>query len=208
MKSIKPKSTRANYIINIDPSDISHKDFLNRLKRQLKMEVGPGEIIRLGGDPYLNVRDKKLIRKIIKAVKDSGNHVEILTMGDGSRDFDLLDSEDWYGTAIPCDDEMMKTVNPLALPTWKRIRILEQAKIEGIRLWLSFDPVFDPRVVLHSIKWCPYVIGADRIEIGKLACNVPDIDWAEFGWEAEELCKSLGLDYYIKDSLRAEMEKA
>lgn len=26
-------------------------------------------------------------------------------------------------------------------------------------------------------------------------------------WEAEELCKRVGVDYYIKDSLRAEMEK-
>ena len=25
--------------------------------------------------------------------------------------------------------------------------------------------------------------------------------------EAEELCRKLGLDYYIKDSLRAEMER-
>lgn len=29
----------------------------------------------------------------------------------------------------------------------------------------------------------------------------------KFGREAEALCKSLGLDYYIKDSLRAEMGK-
>ena len=29
----------------------------------------------------------------------------------------------------------------------------------------------------------------------------------KFGMEAETLCKELGLDYYIKDSLRAEMER-
>lgn len=33
-----------------------------------------------------------------------------------------------------------------------------------------------------------------------------EIDWKKFGAEAEDLCKSLGLDYYIKDSLRKEME--
>ena len=29
--------------------------------------------------------------------------------------------------------------------------------------------------------------------------------WKEFGHEAEQLCKELGLDYYIKESLRKEM---
>lgn len=41
----------------------------------------------------------------------------------------------------------------------------------------------------------------------KLNYYPSDIDWADFGRKAEELCKNLGIDYYIKDSLRAEMEK-
>ena len=45
------------------------------------------------------------------------------------------------------------------------------------------------------------------MKIGKLNYHSSDINWAQFGREAEALCKSLGLDYYIKDSLRAEMEK-
>ena len=51
--------------------------------------------------------------------------------------------------------------------------------------------------------WYPY---------GGSACkhnyHPSDINWAQFGREAEALCKGLGLDYYIKESLRAEMEKA
>ena len=34
-----------------------------------------------------------------------------------------------------------------------------------------------------------------------------DINWAQFGREAEAACREMGLDYYIKDSLRLEMEK-
>ena len=48
----------------------------------------------------------------------------------------------------------------------------------------------------------------DKVKIGKLNYYKSDIDWKEFGLKAEALCKELGLDYYIKESLRAEMEKA
>lgn len=47
----------------------------------------------------------------------------------------------------------------------------------------------------------------NKVKIGKLNYHPSDINWAQFGREAEVLCKGLGLDYYIKDSLRAEMEK-
>lgn len=45
------------------------------------------------------------------------------------------------------------------------------------------------------------------MKIGKLNYHPSDINWAQFGREAEALCQEMGLDYYIKDSLRAEMEK-
>lgn len=48
---------------------------------------------------------------------------------------------------------------------------------------------------------------ADKVKIGKLNYHKSDIDWAEFGKKAEDLCIKLGLDYYIKESLREEMEK-
>ena len=48
---------------------------------------------------------------------------------------------------------------------------------------------------------------ADKVKIGKLNYWPSAIDWKKFGEEAEAVCKFLGLDYYIKESLRAEMEK-
>ena len=47
----------------------------------------------------------------------------------------------------------------------------------------------------------------DKVKIGKLNYYPSNIDWAVFGRDAEALCKSLGIDYYIKESLRAEMEE-
>ena len=46
----------------------------------------------------------------------------------------------------------------------------------------------------------------DKVKIGKLNYHPIDIDWKQFGQDVEQLCQRLGLDYYIKDSLRKEME--
>ena len=52
-------------------------------------------------DPYPIGHDTTATREIIKAIKDSGNHVQILTKGKGAnRDFDLLNENDWYGVTI------------------------------------------------------------------------------------------------------------
>lgn len=47
----------------------------------------------------------------------------------------------------------------------------------------------------------------NRVKIGKLNYYPSEINWADFGRRAEELCQKLGVDYYIKDSLRKEMDK-
>lgn len=45
------------------------------------------------------------------------------------------------------------------------------------------------------------------MKIGKLNYSPSDINWKRFGEKVEQLCKTLHLNYYIKDSLRIEMEK-
>ena len=144
-------------------------------------------------------------RAVIRALKEYGNHVPILTKGDGSRDFDLLDGEDWYGVTISCDDPVAKTAEPGAVSPASRLYDLEAAKCRGIRTWVSFEPVLDPAAVLDCIKYCAYFV--DRVKIGKLNYHTSDIDWAKFGREAVAACEEMGLDCYIKESLRAEMDK-
>lgn len=58
---------------------------------------------------------------------------------------------------------------------------------------------------MDCIKGCAYFI--DKAKIGKLNYWPSDIHWGRFGLAAEDLCREMDLDYYIKDSLRAEMEK-
>ena len=91
-------------------------------------------------------------------------------------------------------------------PLWKaRYDALVEAYSRGIKTWVSFEPVTKEReffINLHVVA--PFV---DKVKIGKLNYYPSDIDWKTFGQKAEKLCKDLGIDYYIKESLRAEMEK-
>lgn len=176
------------------------KNIVAELRRKLEREQITGKLVHLcfTCDPYPTGYDTTATREVIKALKEFGNHVQILTKGDGSRDFDLLDGEDWYG--ITYDGYYTGIYMPS-----DRLADALYAKRIGIKTWCSFEPVIDAYRVLECIENCSDVF--DKVKIGKLNYHPSDINWAEFGREAETLCKSLGLDYYIKDSLRAEMEK-
>ena len=123
--------------------------------------------------------------------------MQILTKGDGRCDFDLLDENDWYG--ITLDGAECKA------PTKERLESLAVAKYKGIKTWVSFEPVTDVDKFFYGLHYVSTFV--DKVKIGKLNYHPSDIDWKDFGEKAEALCKSLGLDYYIKDGLRAEMNK-
>ena len=169
--------------------------------KQLHREGITGKLIHLcfTCDPYPTGYDTTPTRQIIQAIKESGNRVQILTKGDGYRDLDLLDENDWYGITL---DGIGNGRDPLWIA---RVVALAEAHSRGIKTWVSFEPVTDEReffINLHFIA--PFV---NKVKIGKLNYHPSDIDWAKFGREAEALCQKLGIDYYIKDSLRACMEE-
>ena len=182
------------------------KDIVRELRRQLEQEQITGQLIHLcfTCDPYPASYNTTATREVIRALKECGNHVQILTKGSGARDFDLLDGEDWYGVTISCGQPMADKAEPCAITPELRMYDLKIAKHLGIHTWVSFEPVLDPAAVLDCIKGCAYFI--DRVKIGKLNYHSSDIDWAQFGRDAEAIFKSQGLDYYIKESLRKEME--
>jgi DNA repair photolyase len=170
---------------------------VEEVKKQLEKEKITGKLIHLcfTCDPYPTGYDSTATREIIQLLKDHGNHVQILTKGDGRRDFDLLDSEDWYGITLDCG-------GPAAIEA-NRTYSLGEAKRRGIKTWVSFEPVLDAKLCLQYLNF----LNADKVKIGKLNYHPSEINWAQFGRDAEALCRRLGLDYYIKDSLRAEMER-
>ena len=168
-------------------------------RRQIEKEGITGKLIHLcfTCDPYPTGYDSMATREIIRILKETGNHVQILTKGDGGRDLDLLGGEDWYGITIDGSEKSMELC--------RRTTTLQQAKYLGIKTWVSFEPVLYEEAVITSIAECERV-GIDKIKIGKLNYYPSEINWKEFGQKAEQLCQMCGIDYYIKDGLRKEME--
>ncbi len=187
------------------------RDIVRVLRRKLEREQITGKLIHLcfTCDPYPTGYDTTATREVIKALKEHGNHVQILTKGDGSRDFDLLDSGDWYGITYTGYSRESLFDPPKAeygsASVATRLGALEVAHRDGIKTWISMEPVVDDFGVKHFLS-----LGVDYVDhykIGKLNYHPSDINWAEFGREAEALCREMHMDYYIKDSLRAEMAK-
>ena len=174
------------------------KNIVEEVKKQIEREKITGKLIHLcfTCDPYPCGYDTTPTREIIKAIKESGNNVQILTKGDGSRDFDLLDKNDWYG--ITLDGTECKA------PIRERLDSLAVAHCRGIKTWVSFEPVTDERKFFINLHCVALIV--DKVKIGKLNYHPSDIDWKSFGKKAEALCKSLEIDYYIKESLREQMK--
>lgn len=169
------------------------------VKAQLAKEHITGKLIHLcfTCDPYPTGYDSTATREVIKALKATGNHVQILTKGDGSRDFDLLDDGDWYGITI---SGASPDLEPGAIRDGDRLRAMYNAPCNH---WISFEPVLQATYVTCLLKNVDKDV---RVKIGKLNYHPSKINWTEFGRRAEEICKSRRLDYYIKDGLRQEME--
>lgn len=184
---------------------------VEEVRRQLEREKISGRTIFLcfTCDPYPAEIDTTPTREVIQAIKDSGNSVRILTKGGdrARRDFDLLGPSDWFGVTVSGDDQQ----EPNAATETERLFTLQDAKCAGVNTWVSCEPVLEPRRVLAAIRHLDFI---DLFKIGKLNHAAPPAEivkaggWAAFGEEAERLCREHGRAYYIKEDLRAEMEKA
>lgn len=186
---------------------------VEEVKKQLDKEQITGKLIHLcfTCDPYPSEIDTTATREIIKLLKDSGNHVQILTKGGerADRDFDLLDENDWFGVTYCGYDDgtlfVQQESEPFAAPEIERLASLSIAHKQGIKTWMSIEPVLNEVSVLNFLELNPYYI--DRYKIGKLNYHTSAIDWKKFGIRVEQICRSNNMDYYIKDGLRKEMER-
>ncbi len=177
---------------------VPREGIVEALKTQIKREQITEKTIHLcfTCDPYPAGHDSSVTREVIKVIKESGNNVQILTKGDGRRDLDLLTSDDWYGITLDGAE--------CEAPIRARLDSLAEAHSRGIRTWVSFEPVTDEKQFFVQLHLVSLIV--DKVKIGKLNYHHSDIKWAKFGRKAEDLCTNMGLDYYIKESLRKEMD--
>lgn len=177
-------------------------------RKKLATMQGKGKRIMLcfTCDPYPVGHDSTATREIIRAIKESGNHVQILTKGDetAQRDFDLLDGNDSFGVTWSGADFVGHDEPGAAHHKVRHQNIVVAKEGHGLHTWLSCEPVLDPVSIYAAIETFDCV---DIFKIGKLNHRSSNIDWGRFGRKGEALCLEHGRNYYIKDDLRMEMEK-
>ena len=139
------------------------KNIVEETRKQLEREHITGKLIHLcfTCDPYPTGYDSMPTRDIIKLLKEYGNHVQILTKGDGKRDFDLLDENDWYGVTIDGNGYHKD---------FCRMFDILSAHNRGIKTWVSFEPVLDAHNVLDAIEAMASTV--DKVKIGKLTLEL------------------------------------
>jgi DNA repair photolyase len=100
------------------------------------------------------------------------------------------------------NDNFHKTAEPnTAVPDW-RIITLRQLKSNGVKTWVSFEPVINPIWTICLMdKISPF---ADAFKVGKLNHN-PEIEkqinWAEFLKIVVKKLRYLKKPFYIKKDL-------
>lgn len=188
------KKDRETFFSVIEP----RKDIVNEVKKQIEREGITGKLIHLcfTCDPYPKGYDSSPTREIIKIIKNSGNHVQILTKNLIDRDFDLFDEHDNIGITVTGDiqkkDEEFQNISMLYKSTGR------------FKTWFSCEPV------LNADRIKSYILNLRQIDlfkIGKLNYHKSHIEWGRFGKEIEALCIKHKRNYYIKDDLRMEMDK-
>lgn len=198
-----------------------HKTFewrdkvMEKLTSDLVQILGHGKHIHLcfTCDPFpMGDYDSELTLWAIQAIHDSGNFVQILTKGEIPMEvINELCRDDIIGVTISCGDKLCYKVEPNALNSSARLQQLKEIKqLVKCRTFVSCEPVFEEETIYKIIRDYSFI---DEYKIGKLNYMskddplYPNIDWGRFGKNCEYLCQKHDRKYYIKESLREEMNK-
>lgn len=150
-------------------------------------------------DPYPADVDTSVTREIIRAIKDSGNHVQILTKGGkrAERDFDLLDENDWFGVTLTAYGEGNIVYEPYAAPYLDRVQSLFDAHNRGIKTWVSYPwPLPPVSVQIRQILKALWFLAKE-----------PFLKWQYKRWTKKAFNAALVLEFSDNSTLRIDARK-
>ena len=166
-------------------------------------------LLSFTSDPYQPVEsDLRLTRQALKILLYQDIPVAILTKG-GCRacyDFDILSKNpnNAFSVTLTTDDsEESLAWEPGAALPMDRIDSLKFAHDQGIKTWVSFEPVINPDAVIRMIQRTHSYV--DLYKVGKLNYHYKSkhINWQKFLFRVEKELDKFGKDRYIKKDLEA-----
>lgn len=183
-------------------------DILERLEKDCKKLEGDPRTVLLcfTCDPYPAV-GHELTRAALHILERYRMRVRVLTKGGrlAIRDFDILARNGWtFGQTVTVStDSSRRRIEPYSSTIQERLFVQGEAKREGIKTWLSVEPVTDPPEALQAIKM--FLDCTDFFAIGKInyqSALEKSINWKLFVAEAAVLLS--GKEYlFKKDTLEA-----
>ena len=207
-----PKVTYTDANVFISPEYIRPRpNVLKQLKKDAIKFQGTDKNVLLSftTDPYQPTNDKfGLTREALKILLYHDIPVTILTKGGmrACKDFDLLAQhpKNAFSVTLTTDDPKESFAwEPGAWVPVGRIESLYLAHMQGIKTWVSFEPVINPDAVIRMIHRTHKFV--DLYKVGKLNYHhkANQIDWHEFLIRVEAELDYYNKDRYIKKDLEA-----
>lgn len=165
-------------------------------------------LLSFTGDPYCGV-SPETTRRVLEILNFYGHKVAILTKG-GNRCLADLDLFKQFGDRIKVgatltfdnDKDSLEWESGAATPK-ERMQALFNLAAEGIKTWVSFEPVIIPSQSLAMLQTVSAYV--DHVKIGKINNYKgldKSIDWGDFIYQAVRICRERRLPFYIKKDLQ------
>lgn len=208
------------------PEEVSPRIEMNKLRREVERKKDSGELDRqvllcFTCDPYCGAENRYYAtRDVLRLFEEYQVPTAILTKGglrvnrdtDIFRQFDSIKVGQTVTLLYPKD---YMEWEPNAPSPVERLRSLRRLHNEGIRTFISMEPVIDPIQALKVIdKTHEYV---DEYLVGKLNVHrksPPDlkeieqsVDWRTFTKDVVARLRDYGKDFYLKESLQEYMDQ-
>jgi len=179
---------------------------LEILRREARRHsFGSQVLLCFSGDPYCIADEKyRTTREVLKILLENSITVAILTKGGKRclRDIDLFRKFKAIkvGATLTFIEEKdsLYWERKASLPE-ERFKTLERLKEEGIKTWVSLEPVIDPEQTFRIIDRTYKFI--DQYKVGKLNHYPSEIDWKDFGTRVIDKLNHYGKEFYIKRDL-------
>lgn len=197
--------TRAEFDTNVK----ARKDILKTMEREIKkISYSPKQVfMSFTTDPYNPIDEKEgLTRIALELFLKYKIPVSILTKSGNKalRDIDIIKkfgSHIKVGASLTYDNDIdsNRIERGAALPL-ERLNMLKKFNAEGVKTWVSFEPIMQPDQVLNLLsRSIEYV---DEYQLGKLSGDKRDIDWKDFLKKSVAILRENKKEFYIKETLR------
>ena len=184
------------------------KDILEKLEKQIKkQEINEQVLLCFMGDPYCKADvEYETTRDVLNILLKYDISTAILSKGGGRilRDIELFKKfrNIKVGATLTLIEEKESLFyEPGAALPRERIETLGILHREGIKTWVSFEPVIRPLTTYQLLELSyPFV---DQYKVGKMNYYKLDsiVDWKEFGDTITTKLIKLKKDFYIKKDL-------